>query len=318
MSEIPLPTKKPLLEGVFKPSALGTYLDEYFETLGDGTAKLLGIETGFKEIDNALLGLSGLIVLGGVAGQGKTSLALQLAYDACEHGTPCIFYSLEMPRRAIVTKILSRLTGEKYTDILLRGKTEQMLGTLKECREGRLTKVADSFYVRSLEEKQEITLEHVEEEVNAVKALHNAQRVLVVVDHLQIVPIKTQEYRDQVDKENKLIAGFKGLHERTGSCVMLISQKNKAGFGNSNLGSIKGSVDITYTADVVAFLEEENEDMELPPDAIRDIKLVIRKNRYNAPKTISLEFEGSRGLFRSSIMEKPLSTKKTARVPTLV
>jgi replicative DNA helicase len=61
-------------------------------------------------------------VLGGIAGQGKTSLALQLAFDACELGTPTIFYSLEMPKRAIFTKILNRLAQVRYSDILLKGR----------------------------------------------------------------------------------------------------------------------------------------------------------------------------------------------------
>ena len=115
-----LPEQTVDIEG--KPKPAKEFLSEYYQTLGNGTMEFLGIETGFAELDRATLGLDGLIVLGGIAGAGKTSLALQLAQGACGIGTPTIFYSLEMPRRAIFTKILNRLSKVDYSDILLKGK----------------------------------------------------------------------------------------------------------------------------------------------------------------------------------------------------
>jgi replicative DNA helicase len=96
-----LPEQPVAVKGVEKPKPAREFLEPYYKTLGDGTLELLGIKTGIAELDKKTLGLDGLIVLGGIAGQGKTSLALQLAFDACELGTPTIFYSLEMPKRAL-------------------------------------------------------------------------------------------------------------------------------------------------------------------------------------------------------------------------
>ena len=66
-----------------KPKPTGDYLEEYYKSLGDGTLKFLGIKTGFYKLDINTLGLDGLILLAGRAGQGKTSLALQIAFNAC-------------------------------------------------------------------------------------------------------------------------------------------------------------------------------------------------------------------------------------------
>jgi replicative DNA helicase len=262
-------------------------------------------------------------VLGGIAGQGKTSLALQLAFDACELGTPTIFYSLEMPRRAIFTKILNRLAQVKYSDILLKGRqyldetrqdknllgedtdfykllTKEQADKLKEAK-AKLTKMSDKFYLRSRESKEaDITFDSVEREINLIKAEHKADKVLVVIDHLQV--FNAGDYKDQIDKEGRLITGFKGISERTGATIVLISQKNKAGFTSRGLQTIKGSVDIVYLADVVMFLESENEKgngKELDNiiatfggQAVKRIDLVIDKNRYNAPCKIELDFNG--------------------------
>ncbi len=308
-----------------KPKPANKYLEGYYKTLGDGTLDYLGIKTGLTGLDNKTLGLDGLIVLGGIAGAGKTSLALQLAYGACKLGTPAIFYSLEMPRRAIFTKLLNRLARVRYSDILLKGRqyldeakqdktllgedidfykllSKEQAEDLKKAR-GELVEVGNKFYLRTRESKEaEITFETVEKEINLIKANHdNAEKVLVAIDHLQV--FNAGEYKDQIDKEGKLITGFKGISERTGATILLISQKNKAGFSNKGgLQTIKGSVDIVYLADVVMFLEGENEkDTDVIADfgeqTLKKINLIIEKNRYNAPSGIKLDFNGEYSSF---------------------
>ena len=325
-----LPEQPVAVKGVEKPKPAREFLEPYYKTLGDGTLELLGIKTGLAELDEKTLGLDGLIVLGGIAGQGKTSLALQLAFDVCELGTPTIFYSLEMPRRAIFTKILNRLAQVKYSDILLKGRqyldetrqdknllgesvdfysllTKEQADKLKEAKE-KLTKASDKFYLRSRESKEaDIDFESVEREINLIKAEHKADKVLVVIDHLQVFNAG-ENYKDQIDKEGKLITGFKGISERTGATIILISQKNKAGFTSRGLQTIKGSVDIVYLADVVMFLESDEEKKKDDGDldniiatfggqVLKRIDLVIDKNRYNAPCKIELDFNGEYSSF---------------------
>ena len=325
-----LPEQPVAVKGVEKPKPAREFLEPYYKTLGDGTLELLGIKTGIAELDKKTLGLDGLIVLGGIAGQGKTSLALQLAFDVCELGTPTIFYSLEMPRRAIFTKILNRLAQVKYSDILLKGRqyldetrqdknllgedidfykllTKEQADKLKQAKE-KLTKMSDKFYLRSRESKEaDIDFESVEREINLIKAEHKADKVLVVIDHLQVFNAG-ENYKDQIDKEGKLITGFKGISERTGATIILISQKNKAGFTSRGLQTIKGSVDIVYLADVVMFLESDEEKKKDDGDldniianfggqVLKKIDLVIDKNRYNAPCKIELDFNGEYSSF---------------------
>lgn len=327
-----LPEQPVAVKGVEKPKPAREFLEPYYKTLGDGTLELLGIKTGIAELDKKTLGLDGLIVLGGIAGQGKTSLALQLAFEACELGTPTIFYSLEMPKRAIFTKILNRLAQVKYSDILLKGRqyldetrqdknllgeevdfykllTKDQADKLKQAKE-KLTKMSDKFYLRSRESKEaDIDFASVEQEINLIKAEHKADKVLVVIDHLQVFNAG-ENYKDQIDKEGKLITGFKGISERTGATIILISQKNKAGFTSRGLQTIKGSVDIVYLADVVMFLESDeekktnnnNQDLDFViasfgGQQLKRIDLVIDKNRYNAPCTIQLDFNGEYSSF---------------------
>jgi len=320
-----LPEELVEVTGIQKPRPVKEFLQSYYKTLGDGKQELLGIRTGIEELDRKTLGLDGLMVLGGIAGQGKTSLALQIAFSVCELETPAIFYSLEMSRRAILTKILSRLALVKYEDIILKGRyyldetvqyknllneeiefnrllSKDQINGLNNAKE-RLNKASDKFYLRTRENQEpDINLESVEQEINLVKAEHGTDKVMVVIDHLQVFNL--ENYKDQIDKENKLITGFKGISERTGAAILLISQKNKAGFTTRGLQTIKGSVDIVYLADIVMFLEKENNGNDL--DTViasygntnnRQIDLIIDKNRYNAPGKIELDFNGEYSSF---------------------
>jgi len=312
-----LPEETVEIEG--KPRPASEFLDDYYRTLGDGTLELLGIKTGFKKLNEATLGLDGLIVLGGIAGAGKTSLALQLAFDASKTGTPTLFYSLEMPRRAILTKILNRLAEVRYSDILLKGRQyltdaqgEKLLSVdeANRLKAGKklLEAIGDKFYLRTRErDEADITFERVEQEINFIKADHKAERVFVVIDHLQV--FNAGDYKDQIDKESKLITNFEGISKRTGAVILLISQKNKAGFTSKGLQTIKGSVDIVYLADVVMFLESEDETTKEQDEQINNIievfgggvvkhiDLLIAKNRYNAPTKIKMEFNGEHSKF---------------------
>ncbi len=301
-----LPEQDIEIEG--KPRPAGEYLEEYYQTLGDGETKFLGIETDFDRLNKATLGLDGLIVLGGLAGQGKTSFALQLAFEVSDLGTPAIFYSLEMPRRAIFTKILNRVAKVRYSDILLKGRRyltgeqieKELLSFINKsgllAGKDTLKTVGDIFYIRTRERGEaDISFETVEQEINFIKAEHKDKKLLVVIDHLQVFDVPT--YRDQVDRESKLITGFKGISERTGATILLVSQKNKAGYLHSGLQTIKGSVDIVYLADVVMFLEGEKEKKnqtieDFKANEPRTIYLKIDKNRYNAPTKIKMEFNG--------------------------
>lgn len=326
-----LPEETVEIEG--KPKPASEFLDDYYRTLGDGTLEYIGIKTSFEKLNKATLGLDGLIVLGGIAGAGKTSLALQLAFDASDTGTPTLFYSLEMPRRAILTKILNRLAKVKYSDILLKGRRylsdtpqDEKLGyKLSSDEANRLTgsknalkNISEKFYLRTRErDEAEINFATVEQEINFVKASHKAERVFVVVDHLQVFNV--EGYSDQIDKEGMLINGFNKISGRTGAVILLISQKNKAGFTSRGLQTIKGSVDIVYLADVVMFLDTPQEkksrertktkegwrDYADEDDIIahygsdprKDIDLLIEKNRYNAPTAIKMKFDGEHSEF---------------------
>ena len=80
-------------------------LDELQKTSG----KLRGVPTGFRDLDSKLAGMqnSNLIILAARPGQGKTSMALNIAqYVAVTAGLPVGIFSLEMSQEELVDRLL--------------------------------------------------------------------------------------------------------------------------------------------------------------------------------------------------------------------
>jgi len=295
-----IPVKE--IEGTIKqPKPISEYLGEYKDMLGDGERDLIGIKTGEVALDRALLGLNGVMVLGGKAGGGKTTLALHLARKVAENKTPVLFYSLEMPKIAIVTRLLSSLAKVRYGDILLKGKTAFKKGGKRELEESekealqqgfiKLQDIADYITIKTRDiQDGEITFDTLLADINYLKKKHKTEEVFVVVDHLQLFT-PSRDTRDQIDKEQDLISKFKEVSTNTKASILLISQQNKASYDNAKTTSIKGSVDIIYLADVVMFVKREEEDIGELADHFSEfsktsMELIIDKNRYNAPKTL--------------------------------
>ncbi|GAJ18538.1 unnamed protein product, partial [marine sediment metagenome] len=121
----------------------------------------------------------------------------------------------------------------RYSDILLKGRryltgeqTEKKLLADIE-KSGLLTGkdilklIGEIFYIRSRERGEaEINFETVEQEIDFIRAEHKDKKLLVVIDHLQVFDVPN--YRDQIDKESKLVTGFKGISERTGATILLV------------------------------------------------------------------------------------------------
>ena len=72
-----------------------------------GTVSAERVPTGFLTLDRSLNGglFNGLFVLGAVPGLGKSTLALQIAYNLSGRGYPVLYFALEMNRAWITAKM---------------------------------------------------------------------------------------------------------------------------------------------------------------------------------------------------------------------
>jgi replicative DNA helicase len=104
----------------------------------------MGVPTGIKELDDHFLGFrpGDYGVISGRTGEGKTTLALFMAFSAFMQGYKVSYITLEMPREQIFEKLDALATGISINKIKRLKLTEEELAKYKERAEQ--LKVGDS------------------------------------------------------------------------------------------------------------------------------------------------------------------------------
>lgn len=116
------------------PEVTGSYSSsQMFEAMKQ-TA--VGSEIGFENMKQIRLPASGLVIIEGRSGHGKTTMMANMIVQKIKSGeTPLVFYSYEMPARRILLKIVSIMDGrvldelpykneEKYREEIRAGNNE--------------------------------------------------------------------------------------------------------------------------------------------------------------------------------------------------
>ena len=254
----------------------------------------LGIPTGHKDLDRVLNGLNtGLYVLGGAPGVGKTSLALQWACEAARE-LPVMYVTYENSPAGLALKAIGRMAGIPPADVE-RGRAD--LGKLQE---GARAFGAVAPRLAFLEGNRRTTTAYIQGRARQAMARHGAGRCLVVVDYLQrMAHASGSNYGTLRENVSALTLGLRELATRLDSPVLAISSLSRGlnNYAKPTLESLKESGDLEFTADVVLLLGAREE--ATGNRGARPVDLLVAKNRYGeAERKVSLVFRPALGDFR--------------------
>ncbi len=316
------PDDKAKLEKATRLLPLSNDLEQYRQELGDGSTTYRGLVTGFNEVDDLISGLDRFILLAGRSGAGKTTLATQLALGVAEH-TPVLFYSLEMGRGEITTMMLQVLAKGLYrNDIELRGndpKLEADKQAKLDTAFNLLAKLAGNVYIKDatggiprIADPKDAN--SIYSTIEAIKAKHKAERVLVVVDSVQdIVPLTA----NQIQAEIQTVQELTEVQQRTGATILVIAQKNKGSINSvDSYGDVMGSMSFIHKPNTVIEIitakellakskDNPNQAREIEQNIEADAKegyakpmyLNIIKGRYTGTSAIPLQYYGAYGYY---------------------
>lgn len=237
-------------------------------------------KTGFTGLDKALGGGfygDQLIFLGAVSSLGKTSFALQIATNIAESGKDVLIFSLEMSKKQLNAKIISRYTytqkaPEKYrltTRDILNGRVgDLMLGQPNDEQSqvfkdafNAAGKIADR--VRIFVGKNDIDVDKIREAVDThIKAMKN--KPFVVVDYLQILQAsenaRTAEKRLLTDYD---VTQLKTIARDFDIPILAISAFNRTSYLEPvSTSSFRESSGIEYSSDVLLALQFQGTDYQ--------------------------------------------------------
>lgn len=283
--------------------------EDYLTTYLNDTQRLHDhpniIPTGFRNIDDVLNGGLNpmLYVIGAVSSLGKSTFILQIADRLAMNGHPVLFYELEMTKRELTNKILSRLTLEINKSVPnSRPQTAHSMNIgawLDNSANMKLVNDAIGKYGEyyshlhiydSMLDRP--TAKNIYDRVALYKRKHPDQHPLVVVDYLQILQSIDSRATDKAQVTDS-ITWLKKIVSTFNLPVIVISSLNRSSYSRPiSMEAYKESGEIEYYADVLLGLQyqilsdkDSNESVtgkeiaEAKAKSPREIELKVLKNR---------------------------------------
>ncbi len=226
---------------------------------------LSGKTSGISTIDQKTSGLhnSDLVILAGRPGMGKTSLAMNIAFNCAEehlkwqrdggefnYGAPTAFFSLEMSADQLATRILAG-EAEISSEALRSGKlSREDFQNLSRASQ----KLADlPLYI---DDTPALTIGGLRTRARRMKRRHDIG--LIVVDYLQLLQGSGRANDNRVNEISEISRGLKTLAKELGVPVIALSQLSRAVEQRDDkkpmLSDLRESGSIEQDADMVWFI----------------------------------------------------------------
>jgi len=265
---------------------------EHLEQLEKNRAEVMGIPTGFSDLDNFLVGMgkSDLILIGARPGMGKTSFALNLATNVAKDTKKavCVF-SLEMSAEQLVARMLS---SEALID-----SHKIRSGDLQDDDWTKLAHAAANLSECDIliDDTTGITATAMKAKLRRVRNLG-----MVVIDYLQLlqsdkrIDNRVQEVAD-ISRNLKILA--KELQVPLICCAQLSRSPESRENKTPVLSDLRDSGAIEQDADVVMFLSRDYYGTDPEKQNVADI--IIAKNRHGATGKVTMGWYGQFTKFTS-------------------
>ena len=268
--------------------AVTTAIDEIETAMGrDG--KMVGVPTGFAELDDLTNGLhpGQLIILAARPALGKSTLGLDFARSAAiKNDMPTIIFSLEMGRSEIAMRLLSAEASVPLQH-MRKGTVHTNDWTTIASTRGRINDAP--LYI---DDSPNMTLVEIRAKCRRLKQRHDLR--LVIIDYLQLMTSgKKVESRQQ--EVSEFSRALKLLAKELNVPVIAISQLNRGPEQRADkkpaLSDLRESGSLEQDADMVILLHRESAyEAENPSAGTADF--IVAKHRNGPTRTITVGFHG--------------------------
>jgi len=285
---------------------------EYAAKAAESSSGLAGLPTGLQALDGKMGGLqaSDLIVLAARPGMGKTALATNIAHYLAAKGKSVGYFSLEMPKDQLATRILSEVTRIPSSSIR-RGRLEEF--ELQRIREAAVSIKAMSLHI---DDQPSLTLATVRSRARRLKRERGLD--LLIIDYMQLMSPGTSYRGNRVQEIAEISTGLKALAKDLNIPVIALSQLSRQVEAREDkrplLSDLRESGSIEQDADVVLFVFREEyylrmsepqpgtdkhlEWMAKMEAAYMKAEIIIAKHRHGQTGTVEVEFDGLTTTFR--------------------
>ena len=253
-----------------------------------------GVNTGFPQLDRMTSGLHGseLIIIAGRPGMGKTSFSMNIVHHAAlKQKTPVAFFSLEMSREQLATRLLC---AEALVDMQKVRSGELDSNDFKELARAMHTLSEAPIYIDDTPALSTLEMRSKCRRLKMEKGLG-----LVVVDYLQLMQGsgRTDSRQQEVSEMTRQL---KIMARELDVPIAVLSQLSRASEKRLDrrpiLSDLRESGSIEQDADVVLFVyREKAEQEEGAPPMVEDTskaEIIIAKQRNGPTGTIPMTWLG--------------------------
>lgn len=259
------------------------------EAIANHDGRLIGVSTGFNELDSLLNGLQPgqLVIIAARPGMGKSTIGLDFARAASiKNKMTSAIFSLEMARNEIVMRLLSA-----ESSIALQAmRSGKMSDTDWQRLARKMSAISDSPLF--IDDSPNLTISEIRAKCRRLKQKHDLK--LVIVDYLQLMSSgKKVESRQQ--EVSEFSRSLKLLAKELEVPVIAISQLNRSPEQRADkkpiLSDLRESGSLEQDSDVVMLIHREDAyDRESPRAGEAD--LIVAKHRNGPTATVTVSFQG--------------------------
>ncbi len=288
-------TEASALSGMDEGDIIGEVLHK-FEMLQTDPDSFKGVPTGFKHLDRMTNGLQpgALIVLAARPGMGKTSLAMNLVENASlKANKTCAVFSLEMPRREIVQRLIC-----SYANVSM---ANALAGKLSAKEWKKLMVAADKLKKSNIyiDDSSRITPGEIISKCRRLKSTAGSLD-LVMIDYIQLMSSgdsRTAGAENRQQEVASITRDLKIMAKELGVPVIALSQLRRIQSKEPTLSDLRESGAIEQDADIVMFINRPeatatSEELESGKIVKGAAELIIAKHRSGAQGRVSLKFIG--------------------------
>ncbi|EGI5172549.1 replicative DNA helicase [Campylobacter upsaliensis] len=295
---------------------LGELLEEFKRQKSLENKHIIGLESGFSELDDKTKGFKGgeLIIVAARPGMGKTTLCLNFIDNVLRQNKGVVMFSLEMPGIQIMQRLLASKTSIPLQKIITADLNDDEWDRVSD---------ACNYYAKTqffLYDSGYASITDIRAILRRLKAQED-DISLCVVDYIGLM-MSHSNFSDRHLQVSEISRGLKLLARELDMPIIALSQLNRSLENRSNkrpmLSDLRESGAIEQDADTILFVyrdevyrEQEEKEREnkakaegkeyhpnfMPNPRQENAEIIIGKNRNGPVGTAEVEFQKENSRF---------------------
>lgn len=264
------------------------------------------LKTGIKELDdNATLTVSTLNGLLGQPGAGKTSMAINYLRNTSRAGINSMFFSLDMGKQIVYSKLLQKETGLDFKQTLDLYRTNPAKALQVE------QKLKEDYKHVGFNFRAGTTVADIRRSIKEQEQLIGNKVKLVIIDYLECIQ---SSLSDPTAGAGQIAGQLKDVANEEEVCILLLLQTQKHSTPEISdpllsLKQVKGSSVVEQSCSTILTLWREGYSPKYVDDD-RYISFAVVKNRFGGLWSGDFSWKGLTGDIRSLTEEEQQELKE--------